>query len=729
MVFRFAGVLGLFACCVGHLAYAVEPNVAARAYVPGQVLVKFKSQARTTGKARVRTDAGARVTARFARFDIEQWTLPAGQDVDAAVARLRASGLVEYAEPNYRRYARAQSTTYTDQLALQVINLSAARDYYNANVTTPSTAVIAVIDDAIDYTNAALSPFIRINTIESAGIPGRDDDQNGYVDDVRGWDFIDGDADPGVTNALCDSDDDGLPDFNHGTLVAGTIGAMANNFIDNGVNWPLRILPLRIGCNYSVAEEIQAMDYAIAAGANIINASYGGPQFSMAERDAAMRLAGLDILLVAAAGNYDVNNDLIPDYPSSLDLANVIAVAASDEADRLTDWTHFGQTSVDLGAPGRSLVTLSGSSPGSLASVSGTSFSAPLVAGTAALLFSAKGGASASDMKGAILASVDPLLDTRARLVTDGRLNVDAALRQVRMAPQPVTVIRAIAIDDATGNHNGLLDSNETVTLNVTLENVWSAATGVTAALQSLDVNAPINLQTSGAVTVGDIGAGGTAIAAFTVSADTLSGHDRLPFAMDIVAGGVTYRRYFEIEVGTLVPDTPLTGVIQATGNHQDEFHYLHVQVPPGRGGLRFELTSEDRELHLLVRYGAPPQFEYQDDFYADFAAVAFGAVSPATFVSAKPALRQTIDVTSPSDGTWYAVVLVPPLAASDEALFQNVPYTLRVSYINNSSGGCALTSGEAPVDPFLWLLAAAAALHLWWRQQTRSRDNTTRIA
>jgi subtilisin family serine protease len=184
--------------------------------------------------------------------------------------------------------------------------------------------VIAVLDSGVDYNHPDLFDNMWTNSGEIAG-NGLDDDGNGKIDDVRGWDFVDNDNDP------MDSDD-------HGTHVAGTAAAVGNNNIGiAGVSWTAKIMPLRFLDAFgsgSVADGIDAIDYAIDKGADIINASYGSYTFSAAERDAISRARTAGILFVAAAGNDSWNNDsLSKHYPSSYDLDNIIAVAATDQND------------------------------------------------------------------------------------------------------------------------------------------------------------------------------------------------------------------------------------------------------------------------------------------------------------------------------------------------------------------------------------------------------------
>jgi subtilisin family serine protease len=275
--------------------------------------------------------------------------------VEEALEIYRNDPDVEYVEPNYRRYATAtpDDTFFTNLWGLHNSgqNVNGTNGTADADIDAPEAwdtttgsinVVVAVIDSGVDYNHPDLLNNIWINLGEIAG-NGLDDDGNGMIDDVRGWDFVDDDNNP------MDADD-------HGTHVAGTIAAEGDNDTGiTGVTWTAKIMVLRFLDGFgqgNVADEIEAIDYAIDKGANIINASFGSDTPSPSERAAIVDARDAGILFVAAAGNDGSNNDSIPHYPSSYDLDNIIAVAASDQNDNLPPFTNFGFTSVDVAAPG-----------------------------------------------------------------------------------------------------------------------------------------------------------------------------------------------------------------------------------------------------------------------------------------------------------------------------------------------------------------------------------------
>ncbi len=294
------------------------------------------------------------------------------------------------------------------------------------DVTTGSrSVVIAVIDTGVDYTHRDLAANIWRNPGEIPG-DGIDNDGNGFVDDVYGWDFANRDADP-------------MDDNGHGTHVAGTIGAVGGNGIGIvGVNWQVSIMALKFlsgSGSGSTSGAIGAINYATRMkrdfGVNVVatNNSWGGGGFSAALRDAIAAGGRENILFVAAAGNEGTNNDATPHYPSNYTDAAVISVAASDRANRLASFSNVGATSVDLAAPGVSITsTLPGNRYGSY---SGTSMAAPHVAGVVGLLAAANPTATAAEIRRAILGTTTPVGAFAGRMVTGGLLNAAAAVQAI----------------------------------------------------------------------------------------------------------------------------------------------------------------------------------------------------------------------------------------------------------------------------------------------------------
>jgi hypothetical protein len=296
--------------------------------------------------------------------------------------------------------------------------------------TGSGSLIVAVIDTGVDYTHPDLAANIWTNAGEIPG-DGIDNDGNGYIDDVHGYDFFNRDGDP-------------RDDHGHGTHVAGTIGAVGNNGIGvTGVNWNVQIMPLKFlgaGGSGTTADAIEALAYAVANGAAISNNSWGGDPYSQAMFDAIAAARDAGHLFVAAAGNGNIfgigqDNDAAPFYPAGYDLDNVIAVAAVDHHDNLATFSNYGATTVDLAAPGVNI--LSTTPGGGYGQSSGTSMAAPHVAGVAALTWDAHPDWSYDQVVAQVLGSVDPLPQLQGLTVTGGRLNAAAALGNPQPPPPP----------------------------------------------------------------------------------------------------------------------------------------------------------------------------------------------------------------------------------------------------------------------------------------------------
>ena len=321
----------------------------------------------------------------------------------------------------------------SSQWALDAMSATQAWD-----ITTGSrNVVVAVIDSGIDLTHPDLMANLWTNPGEIAG-NGIDDDANGFVDDIHGWNFVTND--PNVQDG-----------YGHGTHVAGVIGATGNNGVGvTGINWNVSIMTLRFQDNQGVGytgDAIKAIQYATMMrrdyGVNVvvINASWGGGTGYSSTLEATLRDAGTaGITFVAAAGNGAADSDVVPRYPSGYDLPNVIAVGACDATGSLAGFSNYGVTSVDLAAPGTSIYsTLPGGQYGWL---SGTSQAAPQVTGAVALLAAASPGISVAGLRAAILGSVDRLPTLVGKVATGGRLDAFAALASLGLAPTPpVTVV------------------------------------------------------------------------------------------------------------------------------------------------------------------------------------------------------------------------------------------------------------------------------------------------
>jgi len=312
--------------------------------------------------------------------------------------------------------------------------------------TGGSGIVVGIIDTGIDYNHPDLAANIWTNPGEIAA-NGIDDDGNGFVDDIHGYDFVNNDGDP-------------MDDNRHGTHCAGTIAAVGNNERGvAGVNWSSSLMAIKFldsGGGGWTSDAVRAINYATMMKAGygvdirVTSNSWGGGRYEQSLHDAIAAAGEADILFVAAAGNDSSNNDASPHYPSNYGLDNVIAVAATDHNDSLASFSCYGPTSVDLAAPG---VSVYSTTPGDgYASLSGTSMATPHVSGTAALAWSCAPNATAEQIRDVLFAGVDPIGSLAGRMVTGGRLNARRSLEQLGMSvarstPQAEQIISVAPTD------------------------------------------------------------------------------------------------------------------------------------------------------------------------------------------------------------------------------------------------------------------------------------------
>ncbi len=352
--------------------------------------------------------------------------------VQDAIARLRRDPAVLYAEPNYIvRAARTPDDPRFGEL-YGLNNTGQTGGTPDADIDAPEAwdisvgsadVVVGVVDTGVDEGHEDLAANMFVNPGEIAG-NGIDDDGNGVVDDVHGF------------NAIARSGD-ATDDNGHGSHVSGTLGAVGDNAAGiTGVSWQVRIMALKFlsaSGSGTLADAIAAIDYAVAqknAGVNlrVLSNSWGGGGFSQALLDAITAAGDADIMFVATAGGSASDNDVTPSFPASYEAENIVAVAATDHDDELASFSNFGATSVDLGAPG---VNILSTTPGNTYSVfSGTSMATPHVSGAAALVLSVNPGLDTAAVKAILLDSGDPVPSLDGVTVSGRRLNAASALQQ-----------------------------------------------------------------------------------------------------------------------------------------------------------------------------------------------------------------------------------------------------------------------------------------------------------
>jgi large repetitive protein len=485
----------LLVLVAGVLALGGPASEAARAKkpgpqtVPGELLIGFRSDLSASDQQKLLKSIGGAERKSFKRIHGALVEVQAA-DVTSALESLRKDPRVRYAEPNYIVTADqlpndpSFGNTWGLNNTGQAINgvpgtADADIDAPEAwNVTTGSPAVkVAVIDTGVDFTHPDLASQIWINPGENCAgcrTDGIDNDANGYVDDWHGWNFVANTNNP-------------MDDHGHGTHVAGTIGASGNNGIGvAGVNWNVKIMPVKFlnaQGSGTIANAVSAVLYASQNGADVMNNSWAGPDFSQALADAIGVADQRNSLFVAAAGNNGTDNDASPTYPASFDNPNVLAVAATDNKDNRAYFSNIGRSSVDIGAPGVDIYsTWRGNAYQFL---SGTSMATPQVAGAAALAKAAFPSATAVGLKDLLLNTADPRPSLAGVTTSGARLNVGNAVA-CSGAPQ--------AWIDSPANGFGV-DVGKPISFSAVAANCASAS-GVTA---SATMNgAPISMTARG---------------------------------------------------------------------------------------------------------------------------------------------------------------------------------------------------------------------------------------
>ena len=405
---------------------ALPPEVAVtRPHVADEIMVRFKTGVSSTVTSNILAASGTVVMRKHTIVPVTHLKVTDGAELKNKLAELQANPNVLYAEPNYILTATAlPDDSLLDQL-WGLHNEGQNGGVEDADIDAPEAwdrstgsdgIIVAVIDTGVNYNHVDLADNMWTNPNE---IPGNDvdDDGNGYVDDVYGYDFANDDGDP-------------LDDHDHGTHCAGTIGGVGNNGEGVvGVNWKVRIMALKFlsgDGGGTTAGAVSSLEYAVQMGAQLSNNSYGGGGYSQAMYDTIEMARNAGHLFVAAAGNESSDNDSVPAYPASYDLDNIISVAATDRSDGLAGFSNYGLTTVDIGAPGVDIhSTLSG---GGYGTMSGTSMASPHTAGAAALVMAVNSQLTYDQVRKLILDNADPIESLDGMVDTGARLNVFNAL-------------------------------------------------------------------------------------------------------------------------------------------------------------------------------------------------------------------------------------------------------------------------------------------------------------
>jgi len=447
--FAAAPGVGLTGSAAASASATQQSPVATAEFKPGEVLIKFKSQVAQPQVNSVLNQVGIQIIKQVSAVQVYLCRINGEKTVTNAIAQCNASPDVEYAEPNYIYHASIvpNDPRFSSLYGMRMIQAPEAWDVQKGS----KAVMVGVIDTGVDANHKDLRDNIWQNPGESGNGKENnniDDDNNGFVDDVRGWDFVNNDNNP-------------FDDNEHGSHVSGSVGAVGNNAEGvAGVSWNVSLIPLKFldaNGSGSTIDAVEAIIYGTNVGAKILSNSWGGGGRSQALEDAINFANDNGVLFVAAAGNESANNDQAPSFPANYEVENVISVAANTESDRLAGFSNFGEKSVELAAPGNQILS---TVPGDrYAFLSGTSMATPHVSGAAALIWSQYPNMTMQQLIIRLLGSVDRRSDYADKVSTGGRLNVNRALstdpiiaRTTRLAnttdPGPY-VVQTEVVDDS----------------------------------------------------------------------------------------------------------------------------------------------------------------------------------------------------------------------------------------------------------------------------------------
>ena len=517
--------------------------------IPGYVVVKLKeTSAVGSGVSIMSVDGVDRVSQRFEvkaankmfpmidRLSLQKRATIKGLDrlqhiyqmeIDESLDPMRVARAyqalpeVEYAEPLYRRKITSYSDSpgwfeaspimvdpidplYSDQTHLPHISLPQAWDVIKGE---EGNVLIAVLDGGTDWEHADLRANIYTNPNE---IPnnGIDDDNNDFIDDVNGWNFPDDSPNPrGLTSTPQSA--------SHGTQTAGVVGAVTNN--NSGIaggSWNAQIVPVNVACEEddgSICFTPGGFFYAIAIGADIVNASFGGPGRSALVQDLVETLYENGALVVTSAGNEGQNNDLVPSFPANYD--NVMSVCwTGKNFDRINTSSNFG-ISVDVCAPGSSINV---TNPRGLYSTnSGTSFSSPLAASVAALVMTQNPTWTVDQVREQVRVTSDDISSVNNTIRYRGRIG-KGRVNALRALTESVPAVRVLSAEISDASGSSRIGPGEQADVTLELINYLAPVSNLSLTMESSSIHVTVNEPT---INVGSIATDERATAVFTVTA------------------------------------------------------------------------------------------------------------------------------------------------------------------------------------------------------------------
>ncbi len=407
--------------------------------VPGEYVVRLKNNTLQVSRAQLSQILHATIKSVIPSLNVVVVKRATFETTDSAIQNLKSISIVQIAEPNY---IYKINRTPNDPLYTQLWGMknSGQNDSQGAvgvegvdidvekawDIETGSNkTIVAIIDTGIDFDHPDLKDNIWTNEKEASGVAGVDDDGNGVIDDIHGYNAITGKG-------------DAKDDHGHGSHCAGTIGAKGNDGKGIvGVNWDVQLMAVKfLDSNGSgnLEDAIKAIDYATKMGAKVMSNSWGGGEFSDTLQEVIKKSNAAGALFVAAAGNDASDNDTTPSYPASFEVDNVLVVAAINNKGILADFSNYGKKTVGIAAPG---VNIYSSTGGAYDSWSGTSMATPHVSGVAALLWSHEPQLTNAEVKQRLLLTARPLAGLHNKTSTGGMIDAYNALSNTVPPPDP----------------------------------------------------------------------------------------------------------------------------------------------------------------------------------------------------------------------------------------------------------------------------------------------------